>query len=196
LPIAFFKDTKVSGVDEAGQAVAGPWEGEKRVSTVVVHRGKGEMRVRLEKPLAASWGEMRTTIEPAVGQEAYARALRLWLEPAGGEVKVRYRIELSDGRGEPAPVVRVRAGAVLPKAKVGAEYRAALEADDARAVYWTVGGGELPPGLTLHRNGLLSGVPHSAGVYRFKLAGSTPYGTRPFFEKDVAPVEVELTVQR
>jgi hypothetical protein len=62
-------------------------------------------------------------------------------------------------------------------------------------LYWEVANGNLPPGLTLDRNGLLRGTPTQSGEYRFDVIGRSPYGGRPFNEPDVRANGIKLVIE-
>lgn len=56
----------------------------------------------------------------------------------------------------------------LPEGVVGVPYGTALQAAGGSAPFnWVVESGNLPPGITLAANGLLSGVPAAAGAFSF-----------------------------
>jgi uncharacterized protein (TIGR03437 family) len=61
----------------------------------------------------------------------------------------------------------------LPKGVSGVSYQQALTATGGAGPYqFALTSGLLPPGLTLSREGVLSGTPMTAGAYRFTLSGS------------------------
>jgi hypothetical protein len=60
--------------------------------------------------------------------------------------------------------------AALPPAKRDVPYSATITAAGGTGSYtWSVGDGDLPPGLTLNSTGVLSGLPAGIGSYRFAL---------------------------
>jgi hypothetical protein len=93
------------------------------------------------------------------------------------------------------PVVTIADGTSLPRAVRGDAYRICLESPAAKALYWEITGSNLPPGLTLARNGLLRGTPTRSGAYRFDVIGRSPYGGRPFHEADVTVTNVKLVIE-
>jgi hypothetical protein len=94
-----------------------------------------------------------------------------------------------------AQLASARSNTKLPAAKAGEDYRVALQDEKCRAMYWKVAGGELPKGLKLEGNGLMSGTAAKAGIYRFDLQELSPYRVRPFFEGNVLVKNVELTIE-
>jgi hypothetical protein len=195
LPVAIFKETALSAFCDTGAVIAAPWTGRKRIREIVIERNHRAVRVVLDQPLEASWGGLTTALSPAVGQDAVARSLQLWLEPHEAEAHVAYQIRVSPDKTGPSDVVTARPGIVLPKARVKHPYRIVLETEDARPAYWTLSSGNLPDGLTLNRNGLLSGIPTAAVSCSVDLAEITPYPTRPFFERDAVVKDVRLSVE-
>lgn len=68
------------------------------------------------------------------------------------------------------PLLRILIDA-LPNAELGTPYSRTLEAVDGRPPYsWAAAGDALPPGLTLSAEGMLSGIPNSAGHYDFSVS--------------------------
>ena len=69
----------------------------------------------------------------------------------------------------------------LPDGQVSQDYYAELRAGIS-GVTWQVESGELPEGLTLRADGLISGVPVRAGTYAFvvRVSASNRYSTRQF----------------
>jgi uncharacterized protein YegP (UPF0339 family) len=59
--------------------------------------------------------------------------------------------------------------ASLPNGQAGAAYVAIFEAAGGAPVTWTLEGGSLPDGLSLHAQGVISGVPAREGAFRFTL---------------------------
>lgn len=60
--------------------------------------------------------------------------------------------------------------ASLPNGAIGVAYSQTLAASGGTAPYvWSLGGGTLPPGLTLSNAGVLSGTPNFAGQYTFTI---------------------------
>lgn len=78
------------------------------------------------------------------------------------------------GTGLAAPVINT---ATLPDATVSATYSATLDAASEAVVVWTLGGGELPTGLTLSPDGILSGTPTAAGTFNFTVKAENNGGT-------------------
>jgi hypothetical protein len=194
LPIAFFPDTEISGITTRGERLAGPWKGRKRLTEIVVRRSGRSIHIAPDEPRDFSWGDMAISLSQAVGREATARALQVWLEPAERTARVAYAIRVDASDVEAPDPVRVSSGAVLPKATAGIAYRVNFETADARAVYWEATGGALPPGLVLERSGVLHGTPRAAGTFSFDLTLKTPYATRPFNERDEVRTAVTITV--
>ncbi len=68
----------------------------------------------------------------------------------------------------------------LPNGTVGLDYVQVLEATGTAEPYeWSLTGGELPPGITLQRQGLLGGLPTTPGLYNFTVTvtdGQVPNG--------------------
>lgn len=67
----------------------------------------------------------------------------------------------------------------LPSAKVAVDYSASLTATPAvagKAVTWSIAKGELPAGLTLSKNGTVSGTPTVKGSYSFTVRASEADG--------------------
>jgi hypothetical protein len=64
----------------------------------------------------------------------------------------------------------------LPKATVGTPYSERLSATGGADLHytWTLTKGSLPPGLTLSRDGVLSGTPTKAGSYTFTISVNDP----------------------
>ncbi|MGH9499869.1 MAG: putative Ig domain-containing protein [Terriglobales bacterium] len=81
--------------------------------------------------------------------------------------------------GEPI-VVRTTG---LPKGYVAQEYQAALEAKGGIApLRWELKEGSLPPGVSLHSEGVIIGVPTEAGEFKFTVTVSD--SGRPAYQKD------------
>ncbi len=73
----------------------------------------------------------------------------------------------------------------LPHVTLGEAYTAQLRASGGTPPYtWHIASGALPPGLTLHATGIISGIPTVAGNYHFtaevKNAGRIAPATRTF----------------
>jgi uncharacterized protein (TIGR03437 family) len=61
----------------------------------------------------------------------------------------------------------------LPNGAIGASYQQAVTISGGAGTYqFTLAGGALPPGLTLARDGLLSGTPMTPGAYHFTLSAT------------------------
>jgi hypothetical protein len=195
IPVALFSNTIVSAVGNAGDTINGPWPGRKKIREIIIRRGRGAVQIVLRNPLEVSWGALETPLAAAVGQRAVARSLRLWLEPGSVPEVAELVYDLKIDSGESTDVEYVFPCTVLPEAKVNQEYRIALEPEDGLARYWQLAGGAIPPGLTLQRNGLLSGTARTSGTYKFDLLETTPYKDRPFFLKDRTARDLRLTVR-
>jgi len=186
LPIACFDGAHCSATARDGKPLTSPWKGDEEIRAFHIRRGeKGGLDIVLPRPLAASLGEKG---------KAGTLALRLDVTPLArdGEVGLSYTLRVI---GPPSPpAVKVLGGSVLPGAKVGEPYAIVLEAEEARAVYWSVAEGKLPDELILRKDGLLSGRATEEGAFSIDLLGASPYSGRPFFEKDVRASRVSLRV--
>jgi len=85
-------------------------------------------------------------------------------------------LSAQQGEGEPLVVLTTS----LPKAYVKQPYEERLQAQGRSAPFkWEVTDGTLPAGMTLRRDGLLSGIPTESGDFRFTVtvtdSGSTAY---------------------
>ncbi|MDP8237317.1 MAG: putative Ig domain-containing protein, partial [Candidatus Erginobacter occultus] len=83
--------------------------------------------------------------------------------------------------GEPAAVPSPPAFTIdtvqLPMGVAGEDYRQSLKASGFRGpAVWTIVAGELPPGLDLSPDGVVSGVPEEAGEWRFTVRLSARSG--------------------
>jgi hypothetical protein len=66
----------------------------------------------------------------------------------------------------------------LPMGVVGSDYSQALELAGAGGpVIWTIAAGDLPPGLELSAEGIISGIPEEAGEWRFTVGLLMPGGS-------------------
>ena len=71
----------------------------------------------------------------------------------------------------PPPTLVMKARPPLSDATVGASYSERIEAEGGTPPYlWGINTGELPPGLSLDQNGVISGSPTSRGRYSFSIA--------------------------
>ncbi|HWC97775.1 MAG TPA: putative Ig domain-containing protein [Candidatus Sulfopaludibacter sp.] len=83
----------------------------------------------------------------------------------GSETTVNARITLTVSA--PAPPPQVTSG-TLPPGFVNVSYNASIPASGGNgSLTFGQGGGNLPPGLNLDSNGVLRGLPTTAGTYRF-----------------------------
>ncbi|NJM05822.1 hypothetical protein HC891_05920 [Candidatus Gracilibacteria bacterium] len=64
----------------------------------------------------------------------------------------------------------------LPQPVVGQAFSFQFTAEGNPTPTFSVSAGELPPGLTLSEDGLLSGVPSANGVYRFTVSATNNFG--------------------
>lgn len=62
----------------------------------------------------------------------------------------------------------------LTNAVIGAFYRQALQTDSSNATGWRVSAGNLPDGLRLGDNGVISGTPREAGTFQFTVMAEEP----------------------
>jgi len=70
---------------------------------------------------------------------------------------------------------RINTLSPLPSGIVGVSYSFMLSAYGDEPIWWHLGG-DLPPGLSLDANGLLSGVPTAPGTYSFSVQAANDYG--------------------
>ena len=61
--------------------------------------------------------------------------------------------------------------------QVGLLYSATITATGTNPIYFSIAGGELPPGLVINTSGVISGVPAISGVFNFTIEASNPAGT-------------------
>lgn len=89
-----------------------------------------------------------------------------------------------------APVITTSFGA-LSSGTVGVDYNAVITADNEPDSF-EVTEGSLPDGLSLGNNGVISGVPATAGVYKFSVTASNASGTSDAVEFliDIANVPI------
>jgi subtilisin family serine protease len=64
----------------------------------------------------------------------------------------------------------------LPDGETGADYSEQLALADGRGATWSLTAGDLPAGLTLSEDGLISGVPEEAGTAEFTVAVTDGWG--------------------
>lgn len=102
----------------------------------------------------------------------------------------------------PANPVDVSGIYVLPSGQDGQAYAQDFGATGGTAPYsYSVGGGDLPDGLTLSPAGRLSGTPTTSGQWDFAIAatdsssGTGPYTDSYWYELDVAPADVAITTE-
>ena len=194
VPVALFDDTKISAAAPAGDEIPAPWTGAKQVTSIRIRRAERGVELNFAQPLHVSWGSTQRTIESAVGQAAKVQAMQIDVLPLAASADVTFRYTIRYAGPEVASVVRVHDGLELPRTRLGQNYALALEANDARALYWRISAGALPMGLTLDRAGLLAGVPRERGTFTLTIGGETPYKSRPFFEEDFRATAVKLIV--
>lgn len=72
----------------------------------------------------------------------------------------------------------------LPEGKVNEEYATSLSANGSEPITWNVTDGNLPTGLNLSTNGIITGIPTAPGDYVFTVTASN----------DVGSVSKELTI--
>jgi len=53
--------------------------------------------------------------------------------------------------------------------QVGLLYSATITATGTNPIYFSIAGGELPPGLVINTSGVISGVPAISGVFNFTI---------------------------
>ena len=70
---------------------------------------------------------------------------------------------------------RINTLSPLPDGIVGVSYSFILSAYGDEPIWWHTGG-NLPPGLSLNEDGLLSGIPTAAGTYSFSVQAANDYG--------------------
>jgi hypothetical protein len=70
-------------------------------------------------------------------------------------------------------------GSRMPSRPVGVSYQLQLFADGSVRPYsWSVVAGQLPPGLSLRRSGLISGLPAAAGTFAFTARATDQAGAQ------------------
>ncbi len=91
------------------------------------------------------------------------------VDSGGGSASKTFTITIQAG-------LTITTTSPLPSATVGASYSRQLQASSSISLAWTVTGGNLPPGITLSSNGLLSGTPSGAGTFDFtvQVTGGSP----------------------
>lgn len=82
--------------------------------------------------------------------------------------------------------------ASLPEGKVNEEYSASLTADGSEPIEWSVTQGSLPTGLSLSKDGKITGTPTAPGEYIFTVTASNDAGSvskeLTIHVKDVDPI--------
>ncbi len=96
-----------------------------------------------------------------------------WCRPSSAQRQ--FTIDVSSSGGGPSipppPSPVVIGTSSVPNGEVNAAYGTALTASGGSASnHWTVGAGQLPPGLALSADGHISGTPTAAGTYSFTVA--------------------------
>ncbi len=100
----------------------------------------------------------------------------LYSPPTGYNGMDTFTFTASDGINTSSPAtvtITVRAGVqittgILPASVTGRPYKYALDADGGNGGYsWVFTGGIVPPGLTFGPDGMLTGIPTTAGLYQF-----------------------------
>jgi hypothetical protein len=195
LPIAFFAGTTVASAD--GEWVADTWKDSRTVRSLQITRGKGGVRIEFAPAATATWARDSHELSGVSGSPAKVRGLRIAFPASAtaGRAELRYKMDFFRDDQATTPVVTIADGTSLPRAVRGDAYRICLESPAAKALYWEITGSNLPPGLTLARNGLLRGTPTRSGAYRFDVIGRSPYGGRPFHEADVTVTNVKLVIE-
>ena len=87
-------------------------------------------------------------------------------EPGGVSRTYTLRVSLA---------ARINTLSPLPNGIVGVPYDFILSAYGDEPVWWHLGG-DLPPGLSLDANGVLSGIPTAPGTYSFSIQAANDYG--------------------
>jgi hypothetical protein len=114
-----------------------------------------------------------------------------------GSFDIRLRVSAGGDAVEADAVIRVELCQYLerpfpepPSATVGNAYSYRFETTGADGVYeWRLQSGDLPPGLELASNGLLSGTPTAAGTFNFEILVEAPN-----CQTARESIQVELTV--
>ena len=65
----------------------------------------------------------------------------------------------------------------LPKGSIGIEYNKTLVANGTLPITWSIANGSLPDGLTLSQDGLISGIPSTAGTFNFTVKAANAAGS-------------------
>jgi hypothetical protein len=72
----------------------------------------------------------------------------------------------------------------LPTGAIGVPYTASLQATGGSSAYqWAVSGGQLPPGISLSLQGVLSGTPAAGGTFSFTVRASDAQSPASFAER-------------
>jgi hypothetical protein len=195
LPVAFFADTTIASNTLDGW-VADTWDGARKIRALQIKRGKAGVHIEFPADVTATWAKNSHALSGISGSPAKVRGLRIAFTMSATAERAEFRYKLDFFRDDQAttPVVTLADGKSLKPGKRGDAYRLCVEAPDAKARYWDVVSGKLPPGVSLNRNGLLSGTPAQSGEYRFDLVGRSPYHDRPFNEVDVTMKAIKLAI--
>lgn len=94
-----------------------------------------------------------------------------WCRPSTAQRQFTINVGSSGGVVTPPPTSPVTiSSSSVPNGEVNVAYATALTASGTGTKKWTIGGGHLPPGLTLSSDGHLSGTPSAPGQYSFSVA--------------------------
>jgi uncharacterized repeat protein (TIGR01451 family) len=141
--------------------------------------------------LDASWCYWDSPHGPSYGAISYG-------ETFNGDLIWRPYLNAVYGGTPPATPIQVVTASPLPGGKSNLPYSVALEADGGVAPYtWFLYAGDLPPGLSLSDDGVLSGTPTASGSYTFYIeAGDSEQADFKEFSLsiDVAQFTVEASV--
>jgi hypothetical protein len=199
IPIAQTPETTIGTISREQVAVAKehdrPWEGSKDVGGISIRRGNTAATIFPLDPnrtLAVSWAE--NTVPKARHARLVSRAMRIEIPIAGPTQKfsLKWRMEFS----LTADTAIANDDAMLPGGSTATRYNVALESPLAQPLYWRISAGALPDGISLNRNGLLTGTPTRDGRFIFDVAGENPYAGRPFFEKDFSAKRMTIQISK
>jgi large repetitive protein len=121
---------------------------------------------------------------------------------AGGppSTEVLYTIDIAPGTAAPAPTPAITVTtASLPDANINQVYTApGLTASGATVTSWALGGGTLPPGLTLGANGIITGTPTQSGTFTFTVQanGNGTSGAKELSIFVIAPLGIQTLVNK